>query len=32
MVTGNYMNAIEEALAGMNVTLVSPSDYAAPEA
>ena len=32
MVTGNYMKAIEEALAGMNVTLVSPSDHAAPEA
>jgi hypothetical protein len=32
MVTGNYMKAIEEALAGMNMTLISPSDYAAPEA
>jgi hypothetical protein len=31
MVTGNYVKAIEEALAGMNVTLAGPSDYTAPE-
>jgi hypothetical protein len=32
MVTGNYMKAVEEALAGMNVTLISPSDYSTPDA
>jgi hypothetical protein len=32
MVTGNYMKAVEQALAGMNVALVSPSDHSAPDA
>jgi hypothetical protein len=32
MVTGNYMKAVKEALAGMNATLIGPSDYTMPEA
>jgi L-fucose isomerase-like protein len=32
MITGNYKKDIEDALTGMNVTLVGPSDHSAPEA
>jgi len=32
MVAGNYMKAIAEPLAGMNVTLIGPSDHTAPGA
>jgi L-fucose isomerase-like protein len=32
MITGNYTEAIEDALFGMNISLVGPSDFSPPEA
>jgi L-fucose isomerase-like protein len=31
MITGDYMKAIEDALTAMNVSIIGPSDFAAPE-
>jgi len=32
MITGNYTEAIEDALFGMNINMVGPSDFSPPEA
>jgi hypothetical protein len=31
MITGGYMKAIEDALTAMNVSIITPSDFAPPE-